>query len=108
MFALNSMHREFIISLLLLLLLLLSLSLLLLLLLLLLYYITVFVDNNAFVLSKRRPKSQYGGRTVFNLITLSYLKYKETTLALGLTSVTVITWKSTENLPLDCLRTCGK
>ena len=58
--------------------------------------------------SKRRPKSQYGGRTVFNLITLFYLKYKETTLALGLTSVTVITWKSIENLPLDCLRTCGK
>ena len=61
-----------------------------------------------FVPSKRRPKSQYGGRTVFNLITQFDLKYKETTLALGLTSVTVITWKSTENLLLDCLRTCGK
>ena len=29
--------------------------------------------------SKRRPKSQYGGRTVFNLITQFDLKYKETT-----------------------------
>ena len=31
-----------------------------------------------FVLSKRRLKSQYGGRTVFNLITQFDLKYKET------------------------------
>ena len=31
-----------------------------------------------FVLSKRRLKSQYGGRTVFNLITQFDLKYEET------------------------------
>ena len=37
--------------------------------------------------SKRRPKSQYGGRTIFHLITQFDLKYKETTLALGLTRV---------------------
>ena len=37
--------------------------------------------------SKRRPKSQYGGRTIFNLITQFDLKYKETTLARGLTRV---------------------
>ena len=61
-----------------------------------------------FVPSKRRPKSQYGGRTIFNLITQFDLKYKETTLALGLTSVIVITWKSTDTLLLDCLRTCDK
>ena len=40
-----------------------------------------------FVLSKRRLKSQYGGRTVFNLITQFDLKYKETTWVLSLTSV---------------------
>ena len=37
--------------------------------------------------SKRRPKSHYGGRTIFNLITQFDLKYKETTLARGLTRV---------------------
>ena len=40
-----------------------------------------------FVPSKRILNSQYRGRTVFNLITQFSLKYKETTLALGLTSV---------------------
>ena len=34
-----------------------------------------------------KPKSSYEGRTVFNLITQFDLKYKEITLALGLTSV---------------------
>ena len=37
--------------------------------------------------SKRRPKSQNGGRTIFNLIIRFDIKYKETTLALGLASV---------------------
>ena len=37
--------------------------------------------------SKRRPKSQYGERTIFHLITQFDLKYKETTLALGLIRV---------------------
>ena len=41
----------------------------------------------------RKPKSSYEGRTVFNLITQFDLKYKEITLALGLTSVS----KQTEN-----------
>ena len=40
-----------------------------------------------------KPKSSYEGRTVFNLITQFNLKYKEITLALGLTSVS----KQTEN-----------
>ena len=40
-----------------------------------------------------KPKSSYEGRTVFNLITQFDLKYKEITLALGLTSVS----KQTEN-----------
>ena len=41
------------------------------------------------VLSKKKkkgPKSQYLGRTIFNLITQFNLKYKEITFALGLTS----------------------
>ena len=60
--------------------------------------------------SKRRPKSQYGGRTVFNLITQFDLKYKETNLTSvpNKQKIAVITWKPTENLLLDCLRTCGK
>lgn len=37
--------------------------------------------------SKRRPESQYGRRAVFNLIPQFNLKYKETTLALNLTSI---------------------
>ena len=42
-----------------------------------------------FVPSKRRLKSQYGGRTVtvFDLITQFDLKYKETTWVLSLTGV---------------------
>ena len=40
-----------------------------------------------------KPKSSYEGRTVFNLITQFDLKYKEITLALGLTRVS----KQTEN-----------
>ena len=40
-----------------------------------------------------KPKSSYEGRTVFNLITQFDLKYKEITLALGVTSVS----KQTEN-----------
>ena len=36
---------------------------------------------------KRRPKSQYGERTIFNLITQFDVKQKETTLAFGLTCV---------------------
>ena len=40
-----------------------------------------------FVPSKRKLNSQYRGRTVFNVITQFSLKYKETTLALGLTGV---------------------
>ena len=40
-----------------------------------------------FVPSKRRLKSQYGGRTLFDLITQFDLKYKETTWVLSLTSV---------------------
>ena len=37
--------------------------------------------------SKRRPKSQNGGRTIFNFIIRFDIKYKETTLALCLASV---------------------
>ena len=40
-----------------------------------------------FVPSKRKLNSQYRGRTVFNVITQFSLKYKETTLALGLIGV---------------------
>ena len=40
-----------------------------------------------FVPSKRRLKSQYEGRTVFDLITRFELKYKETTWVRSLTSV---------------------
>lgn len=36
---------------------------------------------------KRGPKSQYGGRGVFNLLTQFSRRYQETTLAIGLISV---------------------
>ena len=101
-----------IIILLLLLLLLLLLRLLLLLLLLLIIIIIIIILLFSlmivpFVLSKRRLKNQYGGRTVFNLIAQFDLKYKETTSALSLTSVQNRQKINCDNL-LDCLRTYGK
>lgn len=61
----------------------------------------------AIVASNRRPQSQYGGRTTFNLMTKINLKDKETTLALGHPSVQNKlkfnlnkTWKSSEKLLL--------
>lgn len=63
---------------------------------------------------KRRPKSQYGERTVFNLITQFDVNKKKPHWHLALPVFktnrkwTVMTLQSTENLLLDCLCTCGK
>ena len=73
------------------------------------WLLILLLMTEPFVLSKRRLKSQYGGRTVFNLITQFDLKYKETTWLLSLTSVQnkqkincdnlEINWKLTSWLP---------
>ena len=96
-----------IIILLLLLLLLLLLRLLLLIIIIIIIILLFSLMIVPFVLSKRRLKNQYGGRTVFNLIAQFDLKYKETTSALSLTSVQNRQKINCDNL-LDCLRTYGK
>ena len=79
MLALNSMHIELLFDII--------INILIIIIIIIIIIILLFLLMTVpFVPSKRRLNSQYRGRTVFNVITQFGLKYKETTLALGLTS----------------------